>query len=699
MANDFSELLKAQKETNKQLQHLRKEVAKDEPFTQSDEAKGVAAHMVAKKASGETDVDNLVEKLNKDQQERNQALINSIKNAIGGVGVGTGNPNISNASPPSQQKEKDKEQKSIFKELIASFEKLAAGLGSVAKAPFQGAMSGVMGIFTFLSALFKALAATGVLLGLRELLLKIDGEKFAKIVLDIFDFMEEKFNQIKNYFKEVMDTYEKEGFVAAARKIFGDIICGIMDLSSNIGKFLSEKFEEFMASDFVQGIKKSIEPYITSIMCSLMDIFEPIGNIIDEYRQGGLDAALQQFKEEFPEFSKSLQKLIDDIKLVLGIGALATGVGAITILSGVALIYKSVKSVATFLRDAALRIMGMKPPDLDDPDKPQQRGLGGGAMGSRGKTFTFKGQTYNIDQEGKLRIPKGVIGVGGEKLGGRFAPTEANRAFAKFGDTRGLSQLFGKYPTLGKFLSVLGRSAGPITALIGTAQAMNVLMGDDPMEKKVELLGGILGGQIGAIGGGLLGSAIGGLALGSFSGGALAPVGLLGGGVIGSLAGFFGGDVVGKKLAQFLLGQNPSIFSEGEISRSMDIQRQEEKIANLQRVAGGDVGPYGDIGMSERAKSQLPDEIAKLEQMRQAQARRDYGIGFGHEFEVQEMQQRDRELEPKRNDSMSDLASILNVGNVSNDNSSNVNNYNMNLQHITFPDMQFQVAANQTGPT
>ncbi len=161
----------------------------------------------------------------------------------------------------------------------------------------------------------------------------------------------------------------------------------------------------------------------------------------------------------------------------------------------------------------------------------------------------------------------------------------------------------------------------------------------------------------------------------------------------------FGGDVVGKKLAQFLLGQNPSIFSEGEISRSMDIQRQEEKIANLQRVAGGDVGPYGDIGMSERAKSQLPDEIAKLEQMRQAQARRDYGIGFGHEFEVQEMQQRDRELEPKRNDSMSDLANILTVGNVSNDNSSNVNNYNTNLQHITFPDMQFQVAANQTGPT
>ena len=94
MANDFSELLKAQKETNKQLQHLRKEVAKDEPFTQSDEAKGVAAHMVAKKVSGETDVDNLVEKLNKDQQERNQALIDSIKNAIGGVGVGTGNPNI-----------------------------------------------------------------------------------------------------------------------------------------------------------------------------------------------------------------------------------------------------------------------------------------------------------------------------------------------------------------------------------------------------------------------------------------------------------------------------------------------------------------------------------------------------------------------------------------------------------------------------
>ena len=667
MANDFSELLKAQKETNKQLQNLRKEVAKDEPFAQSDEAKGVAAHMVAKKASGETEVDNFVERLNEEQERRNQELIDAITNAIGGAGDGGGDDDEGDGGSDTEDKKKEGR---IRKRLNESLGKLTDTIADITVSPVTGTIKGVTGIISGLSLIIKALAVTGVLLGLRELIL--DPKAFGKKLVDGFKFL--------------------MGYT-------DDIICGIMDFFKNLGKLISEKFEEFMASDFVQGIKKSIEPYITSIMCSLMDIFEPIGNIIDEYRQGGLDAALQQFKEEFPEFSKSLQKLIDDIKLVLGIGALATGVGAITILSGVALIYKSVKSVATFLRDAALRIMGMKPPDLDDPDKPQQRGLGGGAIGSRGKTFTFKGQTYDIDKEGKLRIPKGVIGVGGEKLGGRFAPTAANQAFAEFGDIGGLSQLFGKYPTLGKFLSVLGRSAGPITALIGTAQAMNVLMGDDPMEKKVELLGGILGGQIGAIGGGLLGSAIGGLALGSFSGGALAPVGLLGGGVIGSLAGFFGGDVVGKKLAQFLLGQNPSIFSEGEISRSMDIQRQEEKIANLQRVAGGDVGSYGDIGMAERAKSQLPDEIAKLEQMRQAQARRDYGIGFGHEFEVQEMQQRDRELEPKRNDSMSDLASILNVGNVSNDNSSNVNNYNMNSQRITNPDMLFMSATIQTGPT
>ena len=114
MANDFSELLKAQKETNKQLQHLRKEVAKDEPFAQSDEAKGVVAHMVAKKASGETEVDNLVEKLNKDQQERHQALIDSITNAIGGKGGGTGNPNIPSKKTPSQKKEDEKKKQELL---------------------------------------------------------------------------------------------------------------------------------------------------------------------------------------------------------------------------------------------------------------------------------------------------------------------------------------------------------------------------------------------------------------------------------------------------------------------------------------------------------------------------------------------------------------------------------------------------------
>ena len=63
------------------------------------------------------------------------------------------------------------------------------------------------------------------------------------------------------------------------------------------------------------------------------------------------------------------------------------------------------------------------------------------------------------------------------------------------------------------------------------------------------------------------------------------------------------------------------------------------------------------------------------------------------------MEQRDRELQAERSDNISDLANILTVGNVSNDNSSNVNNYNMNLQRITNPDMLFQSAAIQTGPT
>tara|TARA_B100000519_G_scaffold203227_1_gene224914 strand:- start:69 stop:2033 length:1965 start_codon:yes stop_codon:yes gene_type:complete len=654
MANDFSELLKAQKETNKQLQHLRKEVAKDEPFAQSDEAKGVAAHMVAKKVSGETEVDNLVEKLNKDQQERNQALIDSITNAIGGKGGGTGNPNIPSKKTPSQKKEDEKNQKGIFSAILASFQKLGKSITDTVKAPFSGAMSGVIGIFTFLSALFKALAATGVLLGLRELLLKVDGEKFAKIVLDIFDLMEEKFNKIKNYFKEVMDTYENEGFVAAAKKIFDDFLCLLPPIFKN----------------FFDGV------------------FKEFNDAMEVFNQEDLGKGIEKFKENFPEFSKSFQNILFGILGILGV----TGVG--TYYAGkftIMFLFKTLKKALEKIGGGLATILGV------NATKPTPSGQGAGVAPVAGATPTVTalskpsqpkaflgkkvGDIVEVREKGGMRY-KEITGI--SKAGTAMSGYTTREAFLKQqGNASVFNRVMRNFPNVNSFFTglakITGKVLGPgLVVGLGLMDAFNVLDSDMEAQKKKKELMKILGGTVGTLGGAAIGFAFGGLP----------------GSLITSLIGYYGGDYFFGKMADFFLGNKQEPFSQAEIEKA----REEEASGQTQQK-------ITELGSAMQfAEEQMKRSREGSSQFRQAQQdynrfRKEYDETVSRSLLVQEMEQRDRELQAERSDNISDLANILTVGNVSNDNSSNVNNYNMNLQRITNPDMLFQSAAIQTGPT
>jgi hypothetical protein len=85
---------------------------------------------------------------------------------------------------------------------------------------------------------------------------------------------------------------------------------------------------------------------------------------------------------------------------------------------------------------------------------------------------------------------------------------------------------------------------GPI---LSGVLAYNVMTNDElDKDEKIQGLGGILGGALGAVGFGTVGAAIGAL----FGG-----VGAIPGGLIGSLAGFYGGERAGKYLAGFLMGK------------------------------------------------------------------------------------------------------------------------------------------------
>ena len=84
-------------------------------------------------------------------------------------------------------------------------------------------------------------------------------------------------------------------------------------------------------------------------------------------------------------------------------------------------------------------------------------------------------------------------------------------------------------------------------------RASQILSESLSKEEKIEALGGALGGALGAAGFGLLGATLGSVIPGP---------GTLIGGALGSLAGWFGGEWAGKKVAKFLLGKEEPLVDE-----------------------------------------------------------------------------------------------------------------------------------------
>jgi len=106
-----------------------------------------------------------------------------------------------------------------------------------------------------------------------------------------------------------------------------------------------------------------------------------------------------------------------------------------------------------------------------------------------------------------------------------------------------------KFSRLTKFLRLPG-----IAYLFGAYDIYSILSAPGPMEKKIAPLAGIISAVLGSGGGMLLGAA-----LGSF----LPGPGNVIGGAIGGALGYFYSDMIGKGLAQYLLGQKVDAFGGG----------------------------------------------------------------------------------------------------------------------------------------
>ena len=105
-----------------------------------------------------------------------------------------------------------------------------------------------------------------------------------------------------------------------------------------------------------------------------------------------------------------------------------------------------------------------------------------------------------------------------------------------------------KYPRLLSFVKAIARGPGPLAALFGIGQIIQMA---STGTLNAEGLGKIFGGLIGGAGGTKLGAAIGSIFPGP---------GTLIGGLIGGGLGFFAGEYIAEKLAKFLLGTDEGEF-------------------------------------------------------------------------------------------------------------------------------------------
>ena len=165
-----------------------------------------------------------------------------------------------------------------------------------------------------------------------------------------------------------------------------------------------------------------------------------------------------------------------------------------------------------------------------------------------GKKFRFEGQQFVDVESGKIATKAQASSLRSGIQGGSVSftdPVEANK-----------KAIFKKFPKIASLFSGPGKAILRALPALGTlltiGEGARILLSDSPRNEKIESLGGLLFGTLGASGLAI----VGGLA-GSVGG----PFGAIGGGILGGALGFVAGDFAGKQLAKFLLGDEPESSS------------------------------------------------------------------------------------------------------------------------------------------
>ena len=474
-------------------------------------------------------------------------------------------------TPASELKERAKDSATYLKGLLGKYLGPNSKIGGLLFSIAGNLKSKVTGA---ISSLFGLLKTGALVAGLAALLVFLDSQYWKDLKADIIPKLEAGFKRLKASIDAITQAFvgPDGNFETGIREIFVQIFGKDSKVVKSVEKILESIFGE--NGSFGSGIKTLLK--------------ETIGLDIDAIREKkwykGIKFGLGLLLTTFKGIGTGLYNLYDLItppyfedkdgnkytakelagKVFSAITGLVGGLIALAFffrpakmfMLGGKLLYKLGKwTIFKPMQTAFAGIFTALGALTTQADNVAAQALAGAAKGvgmkpvkgatyktASGKTVTFTGKDF-VDKAGKkikgaaaTQLMKGITSGAVTSAD----PVKMNKM-----------KIFEKFPSIKKLftgpLKLVLRAVPLLGTLLTVGEGARILLSDSPKEDKIQALGGLLGGTLGASGlsivMGLAGTAVGG------------PIGTVLGGIAGGALGFFAGDYVGRQLASFLLGE------------------------------------------------------------------------------------------------------------------------------------------------
>ena len=353
--------------------------------------------------------------------------------------------------------------------------------------------------------------------------------------------------QAKDAAATTRDTFKK---YLGRDSYFGKTMSGVVGIFQSIGGFLSRQtatISKILGAGLSVAALMGIASFLESETFKKMlpNIKASIERIINAFSEGGILEGLKQIgrelkllfdnvlettglKEQLDNFKEKLDNLTKEIEDIGRETLFASAVGSTFLVTrklakAAERLFNNLRTVADSVDDAGAKAIGAK-----------------GATRVQALTAMAKDKDL-VQKFADKGIKLGPKGTATDIKTGKFVSNERIEEITKDFLSKGASGT-----RLAGFMKAIFKILPFATAALMGYQLKNILESKDSKDDKIQQMGGLIAGTLGA-------TALG--ALGGMLGAAAGPLGILGGLVAGSIAGGFGGDIAGRQIAQYLLGQ------------------------------------------------------------------------------------------------------------------------------------------------